>query len=321
MTRLKHLLLVSQTVENEQALFDWTLELAARHHAKVTVLRVLPEVDVGLMAWFKEVVPEELMERETQGVFQSFKDWESQANQADITLETKVEFGKVFYQAILQVLKEPVDLIIKQTDEEIKDLSSHIFGSHDLHLLRKCPCPVLLHKQGANLPFKNVMASIDIDIEDESLQADDFNQAILGLSVQVAKMNQANLKVVHAWQADAENLVHYWNSDLSDADLFEFTESVRRQHANALEYDIETSRNAFPNLEVIMPKGRAVEAIPLVVEQNQVDLLVMGTLGRNGLPGIIIGNTSESILEKVSCSVLALKPNNFVSPISINLSP
>jgi len=42
----------------------------------------------------------------------------------------------------------------------------------------------------------------------------------------------------------------------------------------------------------------------------------LGTLGRNGLPGMIIGNTSESILEKINCSVLALKPDDFVSPIS-----
>jgi len=43
MTALAHLLLVSKSVEREQALFDWTLNLAQNQGAKVSILRVLPE--------------------------------------------------------------------------------------------------------------------------------------------------------------------------------------------------------------------------------------------------------------------------------------
>lgn len=46
--------------------------------------------------------------------------------------------------------------------------------------------------------------------------------------------------------------------------------------------------------------------------------VVMATLGRSGIPpGLLIGNTTETILHKVECAVLALKPAGFVSPVTL----
>jgi len=41
----------------------------------------------------------------------------------------------------------------------------------------------------------------------------------------------------------------------------------------------------------------------------------MGTVARTGLPGLLIGNTAEKILNRVTASVLAVKPEGFVSPL------
>lgn len=41
----------------------------------------------------------------------------------------------------------------------------------------------------------------------------------------------------------------------------------------------------------------------------------MGTVARTGIPGFIIGNTAENTLREIRCSLLALKPNGFVSPV------
>jgi nucleotide-binding universal stress UspA family protein len=37
----------------------------------------------------------------------------------------------------------------------------------------------------------------------------------------------------------------------------------------------------------------------------------MGTISRTGFPGVTIGNTAETILQSVTCSVLAVKPDGF----------
>ncbi|MGB7033464.1 MAG: universal stress protein, partial [Syntrophobacteria bacterium] len=43
-----------------------------------------------------------------------------------------------------------------------------------------------------------------------------------------------------------------------------------------------------------------------------------GTLSRTGVAGFLIGNTAEKILNKVDCAVLAVKPDEFVTPVKLS---
>jgi len=45
--------------------------------------------------------------------------------------------------------------------------------------------------------------------------------------------------------------------------------------------------------------------------------LVMGTLARTGITGLFIGNTAETILNHITCSVLTVKAKGFVSPVEL----
>ncbi|MFA6700052.1 MAG: universal stress protein [Thiomicrospira sp.] len=315
--KLNHILLVSQNIEKEQALFDWTLALAKVQQAKVTVLRVLPEVEPGLAAWLSQRQPSELAQAQREQALSEMRPWQQAAQGFGVALVARVEFGKLFYKAIQAVIQQGMDLVVKQIDTPEQGVSRILFGTQDLHLLRKCPCPVLLHKSDAGLPFKRVMASVDVDIEAENLVPNRLNQLILDMASLVVQHEQADLTVVHAWQAEAENLMRYWNSDLSEADVQRFSEQMRQQHLRALEYDIAAYRETLAQMQVLLPKGRATQVIAPLVEQQQIDLLVMGTLGRSGLPGLVIGNTAETILEQIQCSVLVVKPEGFVSPITV----
>jgi nucleotide-binding universal stress UspA family protein len=44
----------------------------------------------------------------------------------------------------------------------------------------------------------------------------------------------------------------------------------------------------------------------------------MGTVARGGIAGLLIGNTAERMLRKLPCSVLAVKPEGFVCPVSLD---
>jgi nucleotide-binding universal stress UspA family protein len=43
----------------------------------------------------------------------------------------------------------------------------------------------------------------------------------------------------------------------------------------------------------------------------------MGTVARTGIRGFFMGNTAETILEQIDCSVLAIKPEGFATPVSV----
>ncbi len=68
---------------------------------------------------------------------------------------------------------------------------------------------------------------------------------------------------------------------------------------------------------VHLVKGPARVLIPAVASRERIDLIVMGTVCRTGVPGFLIGNTAESVLQQVDCSVLAVKPEGFVTPVKL----
>jgi nucleotide-binding universal stress UspA family protein len=65
-------------------------------------------------------------------------------------------------------------------------------------------------------------------------------------------------------------------------------------------------------------KGRPADVIAEFAKAHEVDLIVMGTVVRTGIPGLLIGNTAETVLHQVQCSILAVKPDTFVSPVTLD---
>ena len=71
------------------------------------------------------------------------------------------------------------------------------------------------------------------------------------------------------------------------------------------------------NPQVHLTEGNAEDVILSVAREEHIELIVMGTVGRVGIPGFFIGNTAEEVLRQIDCSVLTVKPDGFVTPVTI----
>jgi universal stress protein E len=69
--------------------------------------------------------------------------------------------------------------------------------------------------------------------------------------------------------------------------------------------------------EVHLLKGDPGALIVDLARKKRIELVVMGTVCRTGLAGFFIGNTAEKVLQEVDCSVLAVKPDGFVTPVRL----
>lgn len=69
--------------------------------------------------------------------------------------------------------------------------------------------------------------------------------------------------------------------------------------------------------KVYLIKGNPRQIVPQQVELLRPDLLVIGSAGRTGVSGLLMGNTAEAILNKVDCSVATVKPSGFKLPIHL----
>ena len=67
--------------------------------------------------------------------------------------------------------------------------------------------------------------------------------------------------------------------------------------------------------KVDLLKGDLQDVLDRLVESEPLSLVVMGTICRSGISGYLIGNTAEKVLRTIDCSVLAVKPDDFHSPL------
>ncbi|MBO6637555.1 MAG: universal stress protein [Roseitalea sp.] len=237
------------------------------------------------------------------------------AGDLEIGIETRL--GRPFREIIGDVIENGRDLVVKMA-EPFDHKHRYLFTSTDQQLLRKCPCPVWLAMPGAAQPPKTILAAVDLD--DENGPADEaLNRIIIDTACRIAALNGATLHITHVWDAPAEDLVRRWTNDPDDVRRYlDATEDGRRKALDALARQAKADMTVDAMPAAIVPhlaRGRPRDVIPAHVEAMGIDLLVIGTLVRTGIPGMIIGNTAEDVLNAIGCSVLTVKPPGYVSPL------
>ena len=60
-------------------------------------------------------------------------------------------------------------------------------------------------------------------------------------------------------------------------------------------------------VEAIVVVGKPIEEILKVAKEKKIDLIVMGTHGRTGIPHVVIGSVAENVVRKASCPVLTVR--------------
>ncbi|HQX50223.1 MAG TPA: universal stress protein [Planctomycetaceae bacterium] len=222
------------------------------------------------------------------------------ARQRQINAEARVLVGKSWLKLIQEVLKFNHDLVVVGTRHE-GFVDRVLFGSTAIKLLRKCPCPVWVAKPSGGKPLSSVLVAHDLGA---------VGRYALDMGLGLALSEDLQLYVIHGLEqlpvGDVTGLgfaspdVKVLHQEAHDRILVEL-EGVELSHP--------------PQIRII--NGRPESAILEMVEENSIDLLIMGTLGRTGLRGVLTGNTAERILARLQCSLLAVKPDEFHCPIEL----
>lgn len=152
-----------------------------------------------------------------------------------------------------------------------------------------------------------------------------LNDTVMELAGSLAISEFSELHVVHAWEAIGESAMrHGAFMSQQEHKVNAYVEEVRRCHGqlpDALmqETDAKLGPDAMDYIKSQrhLLKGAARKDVPALAKRLQVDCIVMGTVARTGVRGFIMGNTAETTLEQIACSVLAVKPPGFVTPVTL----
>lgn len=234
--------------------------------------------------------------------------------QARPDTEVIVTVGEPFIEVIRQVLTGGHDLVM--VGEPAPD-KPHVpqLTSGVMHLLRKCPVPVWVVRS-PRADNSRVLALVDPDPDDPVRHG--LNDLVLDLATSLALREGAELHIAHAWTLAGEATLRsspYVQLPGAVVDVMVGdTEATRRRQLDALA--IRHVRESDRTIHML--PGAPGEVLPRLADRLDIGVVVMGTVGRTGLRGLIMGNTAETILRSVRCSVLAVKPEGFVTPVKVH---
>jgi len=230
----------------------------------------------------------------------------SEAQREGIEAEAKLVRGKGWLEIIRQVLRDRHDLVVVGA-RHVHGLRRILFGSTASNLVRQCPCAVWVTRAApASEPLRVLVASDFSPVADEALR--------LGLSLK--EWEGAEVYVVHAVEYPLDNV---WSMGLSNATSTAYHQKVQAEARQALQGQLRRIAGDTPpagvHLELADRNGVADYAILQFIRDHHIDVLVIGTIARSGLSGLVIGNTAERLLPEVPCSVLTVKPPDFQCPV------
>lgn len=128
------------------------------------------------------------------------------------------------------------------------------------------------------------------------------NAGIVEKGSEMAKANDAELFLIHVNEPLA---IAYASDGMSWSDQVVSLEASIRKESQAKMAEVAGKLNV-PASNCIIREGKPSSEIHKAVEENGIDLIVMGTHGQSGLQ-LLLGSTANSVLHGVACDVLAVR--------------
>ena len=303
----RNILVVIDSAESEQPVLNRAVDYALKHHSQLTIVDAVPE-----FRWAQKLVlsgeAEHLPELLAREKSERLKKLVSPIRRQGLKVKHRILTGRLSIEITKQVLRNKHDLVMKDAKGRFSRQPGFL-GTTAKGLLRNCPCTVWLFKPEHHGAFQHALAAVDA-WPDDSDHAE-LNFRILQLAIGYCTDEAISLDVASA--SGIEGDAYLGNYALTD----EYRSMVASTRAESQEnLNLLISRfKSMPTDNVHLLPGEASVEIPTFLVRNHVDLLVLGTVARRGVSGFFLGNTAEVILSKVECSVLAVKPAGFVSPV------
>jgi len=312
MNTYQNILVVIDPSTDEQKALQRAIVLATNintvNHTKVTIHAFLSIFDFSYE--MTTILSGDERNSMRQSVIKDKERWLKniiQSLNVDIDIQCQVTWHNRPFEAIIEeVLNVNHDLVIKGTHQHDK-LKSVVFTPTDWHLLRKCPCPVLLVKEHTWPKNGHVIAALNVgsdEVEHHSL-----NVKITEEAKQLAHLIQADVHLVNSFPGTPVNIaieIPEFNSTEYNDTMLKHHQQAMIRHANKFDISI---------LNTHVQEGLPETVIEQVAEKIDAELVVLGTIGRTGISALLIGNTAEHVIDQLNCDVLALKPEGYISPL------
>lgn len=274
--------------EGATAVFDHVVDLAATHGATLHLLNVADTSEVSLTRIQGDVV--DTLEPAGERIVNETAD---RAQKRGVSTVTEVVQSKP-YSAILEYTElYDIDLVVMPTHGR-QGLDRFLVGSTTERVVRRSAVPVLTIRwdDGAEVshPYQTVLVAID--------GSPPANRA-LEEGVNLAETEEAAIHVLSVVSSRTQGF------DESDGGL----QARREQASDVVDNAVDFAENVgIESTTGTVVSGSSIhEEILSYVDQNEVDLVVVGTHGRSGIDRYLLGSVAERLVRTSSVPVMTVR--------------
>ncbi len=302
MEQLNRILVIYDETHHQQTALLRALELARKTgvsiHIVSTLYTTLNFINGEILVETEELLRERLIARRNADIEELLASLDTDS----LEISAEVIWTPVAHTGISEhCSKNDYDLLIKTATKHFR-LEGFIHTPLDWHLLRDCPCPVLIVTEEAWPSGSTILAAIDVlDAEDEH-QA--LNKRILGTATFMGKLLDDK---VHAASA-CPPLPILVDMEYAAIDPNTYLDKMQQSAADKGRDAVLQAGLNEDQFHVVI--GNPEMAISKLADELDSRMIVLGTVARSGFKGYMIGNTAEQILYYMNCDVLAIKPND-----------
>jgi universal stress protein A len=139
--------------------------------------------------------------------------------------------------------------------------------------------------------YTRILAAIDFSHD---------NRAVIDRAVDIARRHQANLTLLHV----VEDAVLYQVDDPQIFDAVSIQKELIKRATRQM--NAVRARASVSGVRTRVEHGVPKHEIVRVADEEQVDLIVIGSHGRHGLQ-LLLGSTANGVLHLAKCDVLAVR--------------
>ena len=170
-----------------------------------------------------------------------------------------------------------------------------IVGSTSMQLAAYASCPVVVLRENPGRVDPNRRVVVGVDGSDLSVEA-------TGYAFAQASDRELGLTVLHAWDAA------FFTSTVALSALVETWDDLEAEQETITSAAIAEWVAKYPHVDVRTDVVQGRPSDILVGASDGAEMVVVGSRGRGGFRGLLLGSVSRSVIHRARCPVAVIRP-------------
>lgn len=299
MKTYRHIIVGIDFSPASRAALQAAVRIAAYNATPVTAVHVIDPKLAGAMKEAHHSTDADVIKH----VSASVHDFLMKSEAGTQSVNVELDVGHAFLSMVDACKRHDADLLVLGTRGT--EHGPNQIGAVAAKCVRKAPADVLLVREDKHSPFKHITACVDMSetsakaVRAARLVAEHDKAAVDCLFVyqSALALSMDYGGFVPALPVNSGEATEGWKKDLDD-----FVQPLLRT-AEGVEWNT-----------LVVERINIREAILEHIRDSKTDLVVLGTRGKTDLRTLFMGTTAEKIVTHATCSILAVKPDDFVYP-------